>query len=54
MDQIIDALKDDDCNTIALYDMKGIGKTAMVKEVGKKAEGLKLFDRDNCAPLVRW
>ena len=44
-DYIIDALKDDECNAIALYSIKGIGKTTLVKEVGKKSRGLKLFDK---------
>jgi Leucine-rich repeat (LRR) protein len=38
------ALKDDKVNMIGLYGMGGVGKTTLVKEVGRKAKELHLFD----------
>ncbi|XP_028789919.1 probable disease resistance protein At4g27220 [Neltuma alba] len=43
-DQLLEALKDDSSYIIGLYGMGGSGKTTLVKEVGKKAKELKLFD----------
>ncbi|KAI9403555.1 hypothetical protein POPTR_001G446016v4 [Populus trichocarpa] len=42
--QIMKALKDDKVNMIGLYGMGGVGKTTLVKEVGRKAKELHLFD----------
>ncbi|KAG6793973.1 hypothetical protein POTOM_003200 [Populus tomentosa] len=42
--QIMEALKDDSVNMIGLYGMGGVGKTTLVKEVGRKAKELQLFD----------
>ena len=44
LDQIIEALKDDNVNMIGLYGVGGVGKTTLAKEVGKHANELKLFD----------
>ncbi|XP_027342057.1 disease resistance protein At4g27190-like [Abrus precatorius] len=41
--QILNALKDDEVRMIGVYGMGGIGKTALVKEVGKEAE--QIFDK---------
>ena len=43
-EQIMKALKDDNANMIGLYGMGGVGKTTVVKEVGKRAKELQLFD----------
>ncbi|XP_059664775.1 probable disease resistance protein At4g27220 isoform X2 [Cornus florida] len=43
--QIMEALKDDKTNIIGVHGMGGLGKTMLVKEVGKKAKQLKLFDQ---------
>ncbi|KAI9115830.1 hypothetical protein K1719_013499 [Acacia pycnantha] len=43
-DQLLEALQDDSSYIIGLYGMGGSGKTTLVKEVGKKAKELKLFD----------
>ncbi|XVF03895.1 hypothetical protein REPUB_Repub05bG0032800 [Reevesia pubescens] len=43
--QIMESLKDDEVSMIGLYGMAGVGKTTLVKEVGKKAKALKLFDQ---------
>ncbi|KAG6794030.1 hypothetical protein POTOM_003263 [Populus tomentosa] len=42
--QIMKALKDDNANMIGLYGMGGVGKTTLVKEVGRRAKELQLFD----------
>ncbi|XP_022766684.1 probable disease resistance protein At4g27220 [Durio zibethinus] len=44
LNQIWEALKIDSVNMIGVLGMGGVGKTTLVKEVGKKAEELKLFD----------
>lgn len=44
MNQIIELLKCDDSHTVCVYGMGGIGKTTLVKEVGKKTKEEKLFD----------
>jgi len=43
-EQIMKALKDDSVNMIGLYGMGGVGKTTLVKEVGRKAKELQLFN----------
>ncbi|KAI9403544.1 hypothetical protein POPTR_001G443700v4 [Populus trichocarpa] len=43
-EQIMKALKDDSANMIGLYGMGGVGKTTLVKEVGRKAKELQLFN----------
>nr|TKS06657.1 putative disease resistance protein [Populus alba] len=43
-EQIMKALKDDSVNMIGLYGMGGVGKTTLVKEVGRRAKELRLFD----------
>ncbi|KAF8395844.1 hypothetical protein HHK36_019798 [Tetracentron sinense] len=44
MDQIMEALKDDNVNIIGLNAVGGVGKTTLVQEVGKRAKEEKLFD----------
>ncbi|KAJ6950623.1 hypothetical protein NC651_004335 [Populus alba x Populus x berolinensis] len=44
LEQIMKALKDDNVNMIGLYGMGGVGKTTLVKEVGRRAKELHLFD----------
>jgi len=43
-EQIMKALIDDKVNMIELCGMGGVGKTTLVKEVGRKAKELQLFD----------
>ncbi|XP_028107544.1 disease resistance protein At4g27190-like [Camellia sinensis] len=43
--QIIDALKDDEINLIGVCGMGGVGKTTMVKQVAKRVEEEKLFNK---------
>ncbi|KAG5255233.1 disease resistance protein [Salix suchowensis] len=43
-EQIIKALKDDNINMIGLYGMGGVGKTTLVKEVGRRAKETQLID----------
>ncbi|KAA8526968.1 hypothetical protein F0562_008803 [Nyssa sinensis] len=43
--QIIEALRDDKTNIIGVYGMGGVGKTTLVKEVGKRAKESELFDQ---------
>uniref|UniRef100_A0A6N2K9R5 Uncharacterized protein n=1 Tax=Salix viminalis TaxID=40686 RepID=A0A6N2K9R5_SALVM len=43
-EQIMKALKDDNVNMIGLYGMGGVGKTTLVKEVGRRAKETELFD----------
>lgn len=44
MNQIIELLKGEECRTSCVYGMGGVGKTTLVKEVGKKVKKDKLFD----------
>ncbi|KAG8637046.1 hypothetical protein MANES_15G072800v8 [Manihot esculenta] len=44
LNRIMEALRDDNVNMIGLYGMGGVGKTTLVKEVGKQVNQLKLFD----------
>ncbi|XP_028783818.1 disease resistance protein At4g27190-like [Neltuma alba] len=44
-DQLCEALRDDGSSIIGLWGMGGSGKTTLVKEVGKKAKELQIFDR---------
>ncbi|KAI4308646.1 hypothetical protein L6164_031702 [Bauhinia variegata] len=44
-DQLMEALKDDGIHRIGVHGMGGCGKTTMVKEVGKEAEELGLFEK---------
>ncbi|RQO86162.1 hypothetical protein POPTR_001G446650v4 [Populus trichocarpa] len=50
-EQIMKALKDDNVNMIGLYGMGGVGKTTLVKEVGRRAKESKLFDEVLMATL---
>ncbi|KAF9667044.1 hypothetical protein SADUNF_Sadunf16G0292000 [Salix dunnii] len=43
-EQIMKALKDDNVNMIGLYGMGGVGKTTLVKEIGRIAKETQLFD----------
>ncbi|KAJ6752334.1 hypothetical protein OIU85_002736 [Salix viminalis] len=43
-EQIMKALKDDKVNMIGLCGMGGVGKTTLVKEVGRRAKETQLFD----------
>ncbi|KAJ6704272.1 RESISTANCE PROTEIN RGA2 putative-RELATED [Salix viminalis] len=43
-EQIMKALKDDNVNMIGLYGMGGVGKTTLVREVGRRAKKTQLFD----------
>ncbi|KAI4305915.1 hypothetical protein L6164_029242 [Bauhinia variegata] len=43
--KLLAALKDNKDDIIGLYGMGGSGKTALVKEVGKKAQELEFFER---------
>ncbi|RQO86082.1 hypothetical protein POPTR_001G432200v4 [Populus trichocarpa] len=43
LEQIMKALKDDNVNMIGPYGMGGVGKTTLVKEVGRRAKELQLF-----------
>ncbi|XP_061987635.1 disease resistance protein At4g27190-like [Populus nigra] len=44
LEQIMKALKDDSVNMIGLYGMGGVGKTTLMKEVGRRARESPLFD----------
>jgi len=50
-EQIMKALKDNTANMIGLYGMGGVGKTTLVKEVGRRAKELQLFDEVLMATL---
>eukprot|EP00258_Populus_trichocarpa_P033674 XP_024449693.1 probable disease resistance protein At4g27220 [Populus trichocarpa] len=50
-EQIMKALKDDNVNMIGLYGMGGVGKTTLVKEVGRRAKESQLFDEVVMATL---
>ncbi|KAF6143634.1 hypothetical protein GIB67_012433 [Kingdonia uniflora] len=43
--QVIQALMDDKTNLIGIYGMGGVGKTTLMKEIRKKVEETKLFDK---------
>ncbi|MBA0606306.1 hypothetical protein Godav_018789 [Gossypium davidsonii] len=43
--KIMEALKDDKVNMIGVWGMGGVGKTTLVKEVGKKAKELRCFNK---------
>ncbi|THG07027.1 disease resistance protein At4g27190-like [Camellia sinensis] len=44
MMSVMKALTDDKINFIGIHGLGGIGKTTLVKEIGKKAKSYKLFD----------
>ncbi|KAF9667011.1 hypothetical protein SADUNF_Sadunf16G0288500 [Salix dunnii] len=50
-EQIMKAVKDDNVNMIGLYGMGGVGKTTLVKEVGRRAKETQLFDEVLMATL---
>ncbi|KAL5823719.1 hypothetical protein ACOSQ4_021619 [Xanthoceras sorbifolium] len=43
VENILNALRNPDTNMVEVYGMGGVGKTTLVKEVGKQAEEQKLF-----------
>ncbi|XP_024186896.1 toll/interleukin-1 receptor-like protein [Rosa chinensis] len=45
MNELMEALEDDDVSAIGVYGMGGVGKTTMVKHVGAQAQKMGLFDR---------
>ncbi|EEF39390.1 Late blight resistance protein R1-A, putative [Ricinus communis] len=45
LEQIVESLRDDAVSMIGLHGMGGVGKTTLVKAVGKQANELKLFDK---------
>ncbi|XP_054819894.1 probable disease resistance protein At1g61190 [Prosopis cineraria] len=44
-DQILKALEEDECNAVVLHGSRGIGKTELVKEVGRRVKEKNLFDQ---------
>ncbi|XP_058071053.1 disease resistance protein SUMM2-like [Magnolia sinica] len=45
MNQVMDALKDDNINMIGVYGMGGVGKTTLMKQVAKRVESEGLFQK---------
>ncbi|XP_024186497.1 probable disease resistance protein At4g27220 isoform X2 [Rosa chinensis] len=45
IDEVMNALKDDEATTIGVYRMGGVGKTTMVKYVGAQAQKSRLFNQ---------
>ncbi|XP_062002375.1 disease resistance protein RUN1-like isoform X2 [Rosa rugosa] len=45
MNELMEALEDDEVAAIGVYGMGGVGKTTMVKHVGAQAQKMGLFDR---------
>ncbi|XP_028793599.1 probable disease resistance protein At1g61190 [Neltuma alba] len=43
-DQVLKALEEDECNAVVLHGNRGIGKTELAKEVGRRAKEMNLFD----------
>ena len=41
---IMEALRDPNIRTVGMYDPSGVGKTMLVKGVGRRAKEAKLFD----------
>ncbi|CAL5409563.1 unnamed protein product [Camellia sinensis] len=44
MTNVMEALSDDNINFIGIHGIGGVGKTTLVKEIGKKAKSNELFD----------
>ena len=43
-DQILNALEEDECHAVDLHEIRGIGKTELAKEVGRRVKVKNLFD----------
>ncbi|KAB5529223.1 hypothetical protein DKX38_019304 [Salix brachista] len=44
LDDILEALKDNDVNLVGVYGMPGVGKTTIVKKVAEQVKANKIFD----------
>ncbi|KAJ6359720.1 hypothetical protein OIU77_003847 [Salix suchowensis] len=44
LDEILEALKDNDVNLVGVYGMTGVGKTTIVKKVAEQVKANKIFD----------
>uniref|UniRef100_A0A6N2LEX0 AAA+ ATPase domain-containing protein n=1 Tax=Salix viminalis TaxID=40686 RepID=A0A6N2LEX0_SALVM len=44
LDEILEALKDNDVNLVGVYGMAGVGKTTIVKKVAEQVKANKIFD----------
>ena len=44
LDEILEALKDDDVDLVGVYGMAGVGKTTLVKKVAEQVKAGRIFD----------